>query len=118
MLIVSSIEGTFYVIEDPDNAGPQLQIGNVSSILCNNGPRGVLGFVVHPDFLTQPHIYMYYTLITPDCPADAILGPSQRLSRFTIDTITLQLDINSEIVFLETPPQYVYICWRSHCDWK
>ena len=109
MLIVSSIEGTFFVVEDPDHAGPRLQIGDFSSIVCDNGPRGVLGFVVHPDFVTNPYIYVYYTRITPDCPADAISGPSQRLSRFTIDTATLQININSEVVFLETPPQLVYI---------
>ena len=109
MLMVSSIDGRFYIVEDPDNAGPRIDIGDISTIICANGPRGVLGFVVHPDFVTNPYIYVYYTRFTPDCPADSTIGPSQRLSRFTINTATLLLDINSEVVFLETPPQLVYI---------
>ena len=104
MMLVVSIEGLIFAIEDPDNAGPRLQIADMRPIICNNGPHGILNIEPHPDFATNRFIFLYYTRIVPNCPEDPILGPSHRLSRFTIDATTLQLIVNSEVVLLETPP--------------
>ena len=104
MLIIASIEGAIYAIEDPDNAGPRLLIADMKNILCNNGPHGILNIEPHPDFATNRYLFIYYTRIVPNCPEDAILGPSHRLSRFTINATSLEIMISSEVVLLETPP--------------
>lgn len=107
MMIVAAIEGAIYAIEDPDNAGPRIQIADMTSLICNNGPHGILNIEPHPDFATNRYLFIFYTRIVPNCPEDPILGPSHRLSRFTIDANTLQLIVNSEVVFLETPPSKI-----------
>ena len=107
MMIVASIEGAIYAVEDPDNAGPRIQIADMTSIICNNGPHGVLNIEPHPDFATNRYLFIYYTRIVPNCPEDEKLGPFHRLSRFTIDAATLQVNLNSEVVLLETPPAKV-----------
>ena len=49
MMLVVSIEGLIFAIEDPDNAGPRLQIADMRPIICNNGPHGILNIEPHPD---------------------------------------------------------------------
>jgi PKD repeat protein len=109
MMIISTTEGIFYAIENPDTSDVRIIIGNMNHLLCTNGPRGVYSIVPHPDFITNRYIFVYYTRIIANCPADAVLGPSNRLSRFTINTTTLQLDLNTEKVLLETPPSPILL---------
>ena len=109
MLIVVAKDGPFFVFEDPDTSDTRISIGNMEDIICTSGPRGILNIEPHPDFATNQYIYVWYTRIAPGCPEDAVLGPSNRLSRFTIDEITLELNINSEVVLLETSPSFYAI---------
>ena len=104
MLLIAAKEGTVHVLEDPDNSDVSMQVFNISAKLCTNGPRGLMTIRPHPDFVTNRYIFMYYMRIVPNCPEDAVLGPSNRLSRFTMNPTTLQIDPNSEVVYLETPP--------------
>ena len=109
MLLVSSKEGSVNILEDPDNSEIVLKVADFNSIICTNGPRGVYSIVAHPDFMLNRFIFIYYTRIAPGCLESATLGPSQRLSRFTLNRLTLQIDLKSEVVLLETPPSAIIL---------
>ena len=109
MFIVVAKDGPFMVFEDPDHSETKLSMGNLTNLICIDGPRGILNMEPHPDFRNQPHIFVWYTRFAPGCLQDPVLGPSNRLSRFTIDTVTLQLIISSEVVLLETAPSFYAI---------
>jgi glucose/arabinose dehydrogenase/PKD repeat protein len=104
MLLLSAKEGEINVLEDPDNSDAHIKVADLSGILCTNGERGLQTILPHPDFKTNRFIFMYYSRMVANCPEDATSGPSNRLSRFTMSATTLQIDLNSEVVFLETPP--------------
>jgi glucose/arabinose dehydrogenase len=107
MLVLSSKEGTINVLEDPDTSDVAIKVADLNSILCTNGPRGLLNIIPHPDFASNRYIFMYYSRIVANCPEDLESGPSNRLSRFTMNAVTLQIDLRSEVVVLETPPSPV-----------
>jgi glucose/arabinose dehydrogenase len=104
MLLLSAKEGEINVLEDPDNSDDAILVGDLSSILCTDGERGLQTILPHPDFKSNRFIFMYYNRKVPNCPEDATTGPSNRLSRFTMSATTLQIDLSSEVVLLETPP--------------
>jgi hypothetical protein len=104
MLIIATKDGPIYVFEDPDNSNIRIQIANMANQLCTNGPRGILNIKPHPKFATNQYIFMWYSSYVPNCPEDEVLGPTNRLSRFTLDANTLQLDLTSEKIFLQTSP--------------
>jgi glucose/arabinose dehydrogenase/PKD repeat protein len=104
MLLVAAKEGTVVVLEDPDNSDTSMQVFNLGPNLCTNGPRGLMTILPHPDFLTTGYLFIYYVRQVPNCPEDAVLGPRNRLSRFSMNLSTLKVDGNSEIVLLETSP--------------
>ena len=109
MLLVSSKEGSINVLEDPDNSNVVMNIANFNPIICTNGPRGVYSMVPHPDFMLNRFLFVYYTRIVSGCPESATLGPSHRLSRFTLDRLTLKIDMASELILLETPPSPILL---------
>ena len=81
MLVLATKEGTVDAMEDPDNSDVWTNILDITAYVCTNGPRGIQTIVAHPNFLLNPYMYVYYTRYTKDCPANAITGPSNRLSR-------------------------------------
>ena len=104
MLLLSAKEGEINALEDPDNSDSSIKVADMSGILCTNGERGLQTILPHPDFISNRFIFMYYSRKVNNCPEDASNGPSNRLSRFTMSATTLQIDLNSEVVLLETPP--------------
>ena len=104
MLLLAKKEGRVDVMEDPDNSSVWTNVLDMTASVCTNGPRGIQTIVAHPDFIRNPYIYIYYTRYAKDCPANAITGPSNRLSRFTLSTNTLTALLTSELVLFETPP--------------
>ena len=104
MLILAKKEGLISVWEDPDRSDVSTLLLNLTAAVCTNGPRGIQTIVAHPDFITNPYLYVYYTRYTKDCPANAVTGPSNRLSRFTLNVATWTMSVASELVIFETPP--------------
>ena len=104
MMLLSSKEGAINVLEDPDNSDDAILVADLSNILCTNGERGLQTILPHPNFKSNRYIFMYYSRKVADCPEDATKGPSNRLSRFTMNPSTLKIDLSSEVVLLETPP--------------
>ena len=104
MMIIAKKDGMLDVMEDPDNSEVWMNILNITALVCENGPRGIQTIVAHPDFLANPYIYVYYTRYINGCPTNAITGPSDRLSRFTLNRNTLIINGSSELILVETPP--------------
>jgi hypothetical protein len=78
-------------------------------IIIANGERGLQTILPHPTFESNGYIFMYYSRHIQDCPEDVVNGPVNRLSRFTMNATTLQIDINTELVLLETPPSPKFV---------
>jgi PKD repeat protein len=104
MLLLSGKTGLINVLENPDTSSVSFQVADMSTLLCLNGPHGLYSIIAHPDFLSNGYIYMYYTRYVLNCPDDPVLGPRNRVSRFTMNPTTLQIDLNSEMLFFETLP--------------
>jgi PKD repeat protein len=107
MLLIASESNIIYAIEDPDGPNTidsEIIVADLSSVTCTNGPRGLFSMMVHPDFQSNRYIFLFYTRLKGNCDENPITGPSNRLSRFTIDPKTLKIDIRKEVVLLETPP--------------
>lgn len=104
MLLLSSKEGRINVLEDPDNSAVSILIADFSNVTCSNGERGLQTILPHPDFATNRFIFVYYTRYVINCPEDVVFGPSNRLSRFTINANSLLVNMESEVIIMETPP--------------
>ena len=116
-LFVTQKEGrVFYTTVDEldsgDDVEPKLVFDvNVNYDLCFDGARGLSGIGVHPDFPATPWIYLFHNHNKHgDCNAnvekDGDEGPVNRLSRYVIDTNSMKIDPDSELVLFETPPLY------------
>jgi glucose/arabinose dehydrogenase len=104
MLILSSKEGLIHVVPNPDDSDENILVANFTSLTCTNGERGLQTILPHPNFFTNRYLYVYYTRFTANCPESATNGPSNRLSRYTMDRDTLQIDMNSEVILMTGAP--------------
>jgi glucose/arabinose dehydrogenase len=104
MLLLSSKKGKIMVLEDPDNSDENIVIADLESIMCHNGERGLQSIRPHPNFSQNRYIYMFYMRLSNDCIQDVQDGPRNRLSRFTMDSDTLEIDLSTEKILMETPP--------------
>jgi glucose/arabinose dehydrogenase/PKD repeat protein len=60
---------------------------NLSSTICTNSERGVLGVAVDPDWSSNHFVFLYYTFKRGNCNTnDPTNGPRNRVSRFVYDT--------------------------------
>jgi PKD repeat protein/plastocyanin/type 1 glutamine amidotransferase len=85
---------------------------------------GLLGVAVAPDFATTGHIYLqYFPTFNPDNPVHPGLADGDarritkmqhaRVSRFTIDLETKQLELDSEVVIFQYDSQIYSCCHRG-----
>ncbi len=85
---------------------------------------GLLGVAVSPDFAQTGHIYLqYFPTFNPDNPVHPGLADGDqrritkmqqaRVSRFTIDLDTKQLDLDSEVVIFRYDSQVYSCCHRG-----
>jgi PKD repeat protein/glucose/arabinose dehydrogenase/type 1 glutamine amidotransferase len=85
---------------------------------------GLLGVTVAPDFMQTGHIYVqYFPTFNPDNPVHPGLADGAdrrrtkmqkaRVSRFTIDLATKELDLDSEVVIFEYESQVYSCCHRG-----
>lgn len=105
MLLLAAKEGQVLVFEDPDKSETYQKIADFSELICTNGERGVLTIRPHPDFgVKNFYIFIYYTRYRDGCHENENKGPKNRLSRFEMDEDTLEIDLDSEKMLLETSP--------------
>ena len=85
---------------------------------------GLLGITVSPDFMQTGHIYLqYFPTFNPDNPVHPGLADGDqrritkmskpRISRFTVDLDTKQVDFDSEVVIFEYESQIYSCCHRG-----
>jgi glucose/arabinose dehydrogenase len=99
-LLVTSKPGRLYVHED----GQTTLALDLSSKICSNSERGLLGVAVDPNFEDpgSNYVYLYYTAkVGPTCqdPGDAV----NRVSRFVMNDDNT-VDENSEEVLIDNIP--------------
>jgi glucose/arabinose dehydrogenase len=78
---------------------------DLSSRVCSNSERGLLGVAVDPNFTNNNFIYLYYTFMKspPNCPTGQPtngLNPVNRVSRFIFGSDNLVIP-GSEIVLID-----------------
>ncbi len=102
-ILVSEKNGLVEVYQDGQIL-PQPAL-DLTSIICEDGERGISGLTVHPAFFTNHYLYIYYTVKKfGQCGEDDLAnGPVNRLSRFILDDNSI-IDPASEEVLLDTAP--------------
>jgi glucose/arabinose dehydrogenase len=101
-LLITTLPGQLRVFQNGNLlATPALDI---SSRICANSERGLLGLAVDPDFASNNFIFLYYTFKKFDgCPTGQptnALNPVNRVSRFILGSDNLVIP-DSEIVLID-----------------
>jgi glucose/arabinose dehydrogenase len=77
---------------------------DLSSVICSNSERGMLGAAVDPNFATNRFIYIYYTFKgTSACGTGSSTSPNNRVSRFTLSDAN-SVDPASELTLVDGIP--------------
>ena len=101
-LLITTQAGQLRVYQNGNLLGaPALDL---SSIVCANSERGLLGVAVDPDFTNNRFIYLYYTFKKfTDCPTGQptnALNPVNRVARFILGSDNVVVP-GSEIVLID-----------------
>jgi glucose/arabinose dehydrogenase len=102
-LLITRQSGELYVYQNGTLVEPPPL--DLSSMVCGNFERGLLGVAVDPAFTTTQHIFVYYTFRKFGvCSGDTgTTDPVNRVSRFTLP-ISNVIDLNREVVVLDNIP--------------
>ena len=106
LLLATSKSGLLWVFPD-FNGDPENRslILNITDRVCSNGERGLYTVLAHPDFHDNYYIYLFYTVNKfGNCDVSRVDGPVNRVARFEMDPSTLQLDLATELIMLDTTP--------------
>ena len=102
-LLVTTQAGALRVISDK-GVLQQASALNLSSSICTNSERGLLGVAVDPAFSTNRFIYLYYTFNKSGvCERNTSRSPVNRVSRFVLSTSSV-VDRASELVLINNIP--------------
>jgi glucose/arabinose dehydrogenase/PKD repeat protein len=101
-LLVASQTGALHIYKNGALlASPALDL---SSRICDESERGLLGIAVDPAFSSNRAIYLYYTFKKSGvCGFDSVTGPVNRVSRFILGDNDL-VDLASEVVLIDNIP--------------
>jgi PKD repeat protein len=95
ILLLVHKRGKVTLLENPDVDSSSRTILTLEGNLCTNGERGLQSIAVHPEFVTNRFIYLYYTKLIDGCPEGPDVGTWNVVERFTMDPITLLLDFDT-----------------------
>jgi glucose/arabinose dehydrogenase len=103
-LLITSKNGQVYVYRDGLLEPPALDL---SSRLCSNSERGLLGVAVDPAFRDNRFIYLYYTFdnALDDCPTEKDSVPVNRVSRFVLSDANT-IDVQTETILVDNIPSF------------
>ncbi len=77
---------------------------DLSSRLCTNSERGLLGVAVDPSFASNRFIYLYYTFNKNNtCANNTATSPVNRVSRFVLPDSNV-IDAATEVVLVDNMP--------------
>lgn len=100
-MLVTTQGGTLRVYQGSTFLATALSL---SSVICSNSERGLLGVAVDPNFSTNHYIYLYYTLKKAStCPSNTSGSPVNRVARFTLP-VTNTINPASEVVLIDNIP--------------
>ncbi|TDD72611.1 carbohydrate-binding protein [Jiangella aurantiaca] len=93
------------------------QISTAGQIPVYRGQEnGLIGIALDPAFEENNFLYLFYS-DPASRTVDGIAGGVQHVSRFTLDPLSEQIDLDSEVVLLEIPHQRVECCHTGgHLD--
>ena len=107
-LLAASQPGKLFVVQQN---GAKNEALDLSSSICSNVERGLMGIAVDPSFASNHYIYLYYTFkkypSAPDpCPLydPAMYLPVNRVSRFTLPDNNV-ISLASQLILLDNIPQ-------------
>ena len=88
---------------------------DISSTVNVDGDRGLLGLAIHPNFASNPYIYLLYTYDPPETAGrPGLAGPDgggnrpSRLVRLTVDPVTMVADPASLTVLVGKNSTWAY----------
>lgn len=101
-LLIASQPGALYVYEHGVLVDtPALDL---SSRICTELERGLLGVAVDPGFAANGFIYVFYTFDKfGGCAQSTVSSPVNRVSRFTL-SIDNRVDVSSELILIDNIP--------------
>lgn len=105
MLLTINKSGEVFAIQDPDSGtddGMIILDLTGTTTMCTNGERGMQSIEVHPNFVENRYVYLYYNQYKDGCLEDSNTGPKNVVARFTMNQETLQLE--NEEILLEGAP--------------
>ncbi|KAL3914203.1 MAG: hypothetical protein SGARI_000246, partial [Bacillariaceae sp.] len=97
MMILNDKNGLVHVLENPDESPKDMEILDLRGRICTNGERGLMSLAAHPNFAENRWIYAFYTKYRQDCLEDTELGPWNAVTRFTMDSATLELNVDEAV---------------------
>lgn len=101
-LLITTQTGALKVIEN--DVLRRASALDLSSSICTNSERGVLGIAVDPAFSTNHFIYLYYTFNKSGvCEKNTARSPVNRVARFTLSNTSIA-DRASELVLIDNIP--------------
>jgi glucose/arabinose dehydrogenase len=72
---------------------------DLTSRVCPERERGLLGIAVDPEFASNKQVYVYYTSKHANCSFHDVTGAQNRVSRFTYDTATDRM--SNEVILVD-----------------
>jgi glucose/arabinose dehydrogenase/PKD repeat protein len=104
-VLVTSQDGRLWTVQVTPGGGTRQLALDLSSRVCDDSERGLLGVDVDPDFDANGRIYLYSTFRNrPGCPGQDPESPVNRVSRFRFQGAVV--DPASEVVLLDGIPSY------------
>jgi glucose/arabinose dehydrogenase len=77
---------------------------DLSSAICSDSERGLLGVAVDPNFDANGYVYLYYTFKKfGSCPRNSSMSPVNRVSRFALSDSNV-IDPVSESILVDNIP--------------
>ncbi|MDQ4028011.1 MAG: PQQ-dependent sugar dehydrogenase, partial [Actinomycetota bacterium] len=101
-MLVTTQPGTLRVVQG-GTLGPNPAV-DLSSRVCANSERGLLGVAVDPLYATNHFIYLYYTFKKHGvCETNTAQSPVNRVSRVVLSENNI-VDLSSEVVLIDNIP--------------
>src|SRR5438093_6688372 len=81
---------------------------DISSLICTDQERGLMGVAVDPSFASNHYVYLYYSAKKTGTCEEATMStpntPVNRVSRFVLGDNDI-VDLSSEVVLIDNIPQ-------------
>jgi glucose/arabinose dehydrogenase len=108
-MLIAQKNGVVRVVDNESGSLLPLPLIDISNQVNNVADRGLLGLAIHPNFPSQPYVYLLYTYDPPETAGqEDLAGPDgvgnrpSRLGRVTVDPLSMIADPESQVVLAGT----------------